>query len=312
MNRKAFALVAGVLIALNFAVLVAAYPSIPTVNSGCCDPGHLLAKDFSAYYIGAWRLLHDPAQVYTHGLLGDGEYWVLPQPQSYKYLPSFLLFVAPLVALPYLSALTAFDILQFLLLPAMAFLVYELTKGKSTLATLAVSVAALLLPLPLPGPNWSLSLSYYWQWAEGQSKVLATFLLLFALYLGKRGHPKLSGLVFGVAAFDPRFALLAAPIFLVSSSKPKVSAAYAFGAFALANFPLLYPPLGEGFIQMVLSSGISTPLYYYAYIPVVTIVLLSMLNGREIASAARRSVLRLRLHLVLHRPADDPRWGSQA
>jgi len=81
-----------------------------------------LAKDFSAYYIGAWRLIHDPSKVYTRGLINDGEYQIYPQPQAYKYLPSFLMVVFPFLSLSYHDALIAFDAFQFMLLPLMAFL----------------------------------------------------------------------------------------------------------------------------------------------------------------------------------------------
>jgi hypothetical protein len=169
------------------------------------DGGDRLAKDFSAYYIGAWRLLHDPSQVYTRGNVNDGEYQVYPQPQAYKYLPSFLLLVSPLLSLSYHDALVVFDSFQFALLPLMALLLYRLFSKKN-LATIFVVTVIVFLPFPLP--HWGPFATYFWQWAEGQAKVFETFLYLLAFYLGNSGRPHLSGITFGLAAFDPRFALL--------------------------------------------------------------------------------------------------------
>jgi len=97
-------------------------------------------------------------------------------------LPSFLLIASPLLLLPYQNALLAFDVFQFLLLPLIALLLYELIKERRLVIMIPAVVAVLLVPLPLPAPQWTISISYYWQWAEGQSKVLDTFLLLSALF----------------------------------------------------------------------------------------------------------------------------------
>src|SRR5579872_2872807 len=85
-KKRIFALVVAVLLALNFGTLVAAYPETFEIDSGCCAPNVALAKDFSAYYSAGWRLFNNPSQVYTHGLVNDGEYPILPQPEGYKYL----------------------------------------------------------------------------------------------------------------------------------------------------------------------------------------------------------------------------------
>ncbi len=124
-----------VLLVINFCTLVLAYPQTFKL-----DGVGTLAKDFSAYYIGSWRLLHDPAKVYTRGTVNDGEYQVSHQTQAYKYLPSFLVLLFPLLPLSYHDALIAFDIFQFMLLPLMAFLLYSLLGKKSLAVTLAVAV----------------------------------------------------------------------------------------------------------------------------------------------------------------------------
>jgi hypothetical protein len=280
-KRKVILSVAiGLLIVLNLITLIEAYPQTTIIDSGCCGD-RPLQKDFSAFYTAAWRLFNDPSHIYTVGNVNDGGPQTIPPPEAYKYLPSFLFMVAPFLVLGYQQALVAFDVFQFLLLPLMALLIYALVQKRGTAVTLIV--AAIVLILPLPWPHWGLSVPYYWQWAEGQSKVLETFLLLLSFYLGMKRRPKLSGLVFALTAFDPRFTLLSIPLFLLYNRDAlKKSGLVAVGFFALSNAVLIYPGVGSGFIAMLLSSGISTPLYYYALIPLVAIASLTVLNAREI------------------------------
>ncbi len=287
-SRTIFVAAVLCLLALNLVVLAAAYPETMTIDSGCCS-NRLLQKDFSAFYTAAWRLLYDPSHVYTPGNVSDGGLQTTPPPESYKYLPSFLLMVLPFAVLPYQQALTAFDVLQFLLLPLVALLVYELTKEKGAAAAVVVAVIALLLPSP--STHWSLSAAYYWQWAEGQSKVLETFLLLLSLHLGKTKKPVLSGVVLALSAFDPRFALLALPLFFMYN-RPSLRAAFGAGALALlvTNAVLFIPGVGSGFLVMLSTSGLTTPLYWYALIPLFTVVSLTLLNLRAIAGSLKAHI----------------------
>lgn len=277
-RKKILIITIAILLLINFFTFAMAYPE--TFN---LDAGGTLAKDFSAYYIGAWRLLHDPAQIYTHGIAVDGEYPIYPQPQAYKYLPSFLLFILPSLALNYHDALIAFNVLQFALLPLMAFLLNSLL-GKKNLAVAVVVMVIVFVPFPLP--HWGPFASYYWQWAEGQAKVFETFLYLLAFYLGSKGKPVLSGIVFGFAAFDPRFALLSLPLLIFyNKGALRTSIASSAATLLLSNFVLFYPATGLGFINMALNSGIRTPLYPYALIPLLTLVSLIAINIREIVGA---------------------------
>src|SRR5437016_190176 len=171
------------LLALNFSTFLSAYPQIPNIDSGCCS-NQPLAKDFSGVYIGAWRLFNDPAQVYTHGYAADGEVQIYPQPEQYKYLPSFLLMVSPVLLVKYQEATVLYDTVQFSLLPIIGILVYNLTKEKGWAITIIAEVITLLAPAAAPG--WGFSVAYFWQWNEGQSKVLETFLLTLSFYLGNR------------------------------------------------------------------------------------------------------------------------------
>ena len=286
-SKILFLVAIAALIILNFYTFLVAYPETSRLDSGIFGSG-VLAKDFSAYYIGAWRLLHNPSQVYTNGFVNDGEYPVHPQPAAYRYLPSFLVIVSPLLSLDYQQALVAFDVFQFALLPLMALLLYKLLNRKGLALTFAVAVIVLLAPLPLR--NWGLSASYFWQWGEGQAKVFDTFLLLLAFYLGDSGRPLLSGIVFALAGFDPRFAVLSLPLFLFYNRKNlRVSTESMLVALVVSNLALLYPGTGSGFLSMALSSA-TERLYYYAFIPLLMIISLTVVNGREMLAALSGSV----------------------
>jgi hypothetical protein len=287
-RRIIFLVATTLLLVLNLYTFIAAYPETSKLDSGISS-GPVLAKDFSAYYIGAWRLLHNPSQIYTHGFVNDGEYQVYPQPEAYKYLPSFLLMVSPFLILDYQQALVAFDVFQFALLPLMALLLYKLLSKKGLVLTVAVAVIVLLQPFPLP--NCGLSASYFWQWGEGQAKVFETFLLLLAFYLGDSGKPYLSGVLFALAAFDPRFALLSLPLLLwYNRGKLRASVGSTIATLIVSSLVLLYPGTGSAFLKMAVGPGVTTPLYYYTFIPLSMIVSLTVVNGREMASALSHSV----------------------
>jgi hypothetical protein len=282
-SRKAvLTAVIGGLIILNLFTFIAAYPETSKIDSGCCAV-QPLAKDFSAYYTSAWRLFRNPSQVYTRGFVDDGEFHVLPQPEAYKYLPSFLVLVSPLLTLDYQQALIVFDILQFLLLPVIGLMLCLLLREKGLLLNFAVAVVVLFQPFP--APNGGLSVTYFWQWGEGQAKVLETFLLMLAFYLGRVQKPRLSGVVLGLAAFDPRFALIAFPLFLTyNRRRMRSSVGAALGTLVISNIMLLYPGMGSGFLAVFFGSGLSTPVYPYTYIPLPTVLSLSVVNGKELAA----------------------------
>lgn len=272
------------LIALNLYTFTVAYPETYTPSPGINSSGSILAKDFSAYYVGAWRLWHNPGQIYHFGALGGVEPVTPPYPEAYKYLPSFLLIASPFLALDYQQALLAFDIIQFLLLPAIAFMLYKMLDKKSFAVTFAVMIIALLLPFPTA--NWGLSPSYYWQWGEGQAKVFLTFLLLLSFYFGSKNKPVLSGTAWALGFFDVRFGLLAIPLFIMYNRKKlKAAATSAVCVLALSNVMLLYPGMGAGFVGMVFGSGITTPLYYYSLIPFLTLIALIVVNFKEVVAA---------------------------
>ena len=279
-SKKVFIIAVAVVIALNLYTLVVAYPQTLTPSHGITPTAPILAKDFSAYYMGAWRLWNDPAHIYTSGSLNDGEPVILPHPETYKYLPSFLLVVSPFLALGYQPALTAFDIVQFLMLPAMGYFIYKILSGKPLAVTFIVILIALLLPWPFT--QWGLSPSYYWQWGEGQAKVFITFLLLLSFYLGWRGKPVLSAVAFAFGFFDPRFGLLAIPLFVsYNRGNIKLAGASAAVSLLLSNGMLMVSGMGSGFVAMVFSNAVATPLFYYSLIPLVTLSTLIAVNFKD-------------------------------
>lgn len=280
LSLSLFALGVAALIVLNLSTFIAAYPETYALSPGINTSGHILAKDFSAYYVAVWRLWNNPAHIYAVGALGGGEPVINPAPETFKYLPSFLLLTSPLLALTYQQALLAFDIFQFLLLPLMALLLYRMLEKKGLALTFIVMVIALLLPFPTS--HWGFSPSYYWQWGEGQAKVLETFLLLLSIYLASRGRPVLSGVVLAFGFFDPRFGLLAVPLFVMYNWKSlKLALPSLAGALVLSNVVLFYPGTGASFVNMVFLSSLSTPLYYYSLIPFFTFVVLIFVNLKE-------------------------------
>lgn len=181
----------------------------------------------------------------------------------------------------------------------MAFLLYSLLGKKSLAVTLAVAV---IVFIPLPLPHWGPIATYYWQWAEGQAKVFETFLFLLAFYLGTRGKPYLSAVAYGFAAFDPRFALLALPLFLFyNKSNLRTAVGAGVGVMLLSNFWLFYPPTGAGFINMIFTDGVNTALYAYAYIPLLTLAALIVVNAKEMAQAVSHFVTKLKGKVNSHR-----------
>jgi hypothetical protein len=280
LSRKALLALVSALLVLNLFTFLPAYSQVSTIDSGCCS-NHPLAKDFSAFYIGAWRLFHDPTQIYTHGNVSDGEPPIYPQPEQYKYLPSFLLIVSPFLLISYPQALDLFDIIQFMLLPIIGVMVYSLTKEKGWAITIIAETLTLLLPAAFPG--WGFSVGYFWQWNEGQSKVLETLLLTASFYLGTKGKTVSSGVLLGLAFFDPRFAIVSIPLFLAYNAARTASAVKSVVAtLVFSNLALLYPGVGLGFLEMVLSTGVGTALYPYAIIPLAEVVFLTFTNYYEV------------------------------
>lgn len=281
LSRKRLFIVAVIIVVLlNFYTLYVAYPTMSgPLNLG----GEDLPRDFSVYYLASWRMLHNPSQIFNTAPLDDGEPVIYPPITPYKYLPSFLVLVAPLLSLSYYQAFWVFDAVQFILMPIMAFLFYRILENKHPVVAVAVLVAVLLLPYPMAGRG--LSVSYFMSWAEGQAKILLSFLMLLSFYFGYKGKAALSGVAFALGAFDPRFAVLAFPLFLCYN-KGKLKRALAVTAVVLVAFNavVFYPGVSGGFVGMVFGSGTTTPLYTPAWIPLVMILCLFAVNSSQMVS----------------------------
>jgi MFS family permease len=281
-RRTKAVLVAGVagIVVMTLFTFFAAFPS--NIDPAFSQP---IAKDFSAYYVGIWRLFHDPSQLYTRGFINDGELHVYPVQEQFKYLPSFLLMISPLAILGYQQAIATFDVFQLALLPLIGLLTYRLARSKGLLA--AFLVTGIVLVLPAPAPGWGLSIPYFWQWAQGQAKVFEVFLILSTFYAGSLKIPVLSGALLGLSFFDPRFGILAVPLFVMYNRSRLSVAAVSFAAsLVVSNSALvLSPGMGAGFIGMVFSAGLSSVLYPYALIPTAPVLALWIMNRGEVAAA---------------------------
>jgi hypothetical protein len=274
-----------------FRVLESAYP---VVSNGAV-PGSNITIDFGAYYNAAWRLLHNPTQLYTNGVVG-GDYPFKVQPVPFLYLPYFAYFILPYLTLSFTSGAVAWDAFQFLLLPAMGFLLFKALRNYNIIVMIGVLWIVLLQPLPFP-PHYTVSFydlyhsqSYYWQWAEGQAKVFETFFVVLGFYLSKARRPYLAGVAYGIAFFDPRFPLLAIPLYLIiNRGQYRRFAIALFGTLAVGDLILLYDGLASSFITMVQTNGLGVPYYQYTWIPAYSIAALTAVEGFNLLYRAVRS-----------------------
>ncbi len=285
-RKQLFVVAAVIVIFLNFYTLAVAYPTMSgPLNLG----GEDLPRDFSVYYLASWRMFHNPSQIFNTAPLNDGEPVIYPPITPYKYLPSFLVLIAPLLSLNYYQAFWVFDAIQFILIPIMTFLLYRILEEKHPIVAVAVLVAVLLLPYPLAGRG--LSVSYFMSWAEGQAKILLSFFLLLSFYFGYKGKAALSGVAFALGAFDPRFAVFALPLFLFyNKGKLKCAVVVTFVVLIAFNVALFYPGTVQGFVDMVFGSGTTTPLYTPAWIPLVMIICLFAVNASQMVNELKNQL----------------------
>ena len=223
-RKTALLLVILLSVLLNLSAFLVAYPQTFQPQA----PN--LERDFSAYYLGAWRLIHNPSQIYHVGVL-PGDFQSYPSPQFFKYAPSFLLLILPFLSLNYSNALHAFDIVQLLSILALAFFVYKLMENKNLFLATVVSIVVIIDPILFSNSISYNSLGFmqsriynlhpqtfspmyfcgYWL---VNAHVLQTVLLVGALYFGFAKKPWVSALLFAFGVFDPRSALFAVPLLL--------------------------------------------------------------------------------------------------
>ena len=285
-NKRIILLVILIAVTLNITSFCVAYPEIDKPESAT------LARDFSAYYTGGYRLLHNPTKIYFDGVQ-PGDYKILPQPQPFKYTPSFLILFAPFLAMDYLTALTVFDVLQLALIPALAFFVYKLVKDKNLLLGAVAAIIILIQPLPTPSVNYppaplinlglfsvnsqAFAPSYYCGYLFVNAHILQAVLLLGALYLGFAKKPWLSALLFAFGLLDPRAAFVALPLLLWYNRQEIRQFLIATTIFVLAtNLPFfLYYDIGSTFLRTVMNTYIISQSYAYDWIPIYGVVALT-------------------------------------
>jgi hypothetical protein len=288
-NKEKIISVILIALALNTITFGLAFPETFKPVSGAW------ARDFSAYYIGEWRLFHNPTTIYC-GAVQPGDYPILPAPQTFKYTPSFLILFAPFLALNYQNALTVFDIIQFALFPLLAFFVYKMVKDKSLVSASLAAVIVLIEPLPTPPLNQealnllqsrffslnpeSFSPSYYVGYALANAHILQVTLLVGALYFGFTKKPWISALLFALGTFDPRGALLAVPLLLFYNRKKMPS--FICGAtlfLAITNLPFFfYHNIGFTFLQSETRGSIISLMYPYDWLPLYAVLALTLLE----------------------------------
>ena len=289
-NKKTLLiLVILIVVAINVVSFCVAYPETLKPESGN------LARDFSAYYIGEWRLLHNPTQIYYGGSLPT-DYQILPKPQSFKYTPSFMILFAPFLALSYQDALFAFEIVQIALIPALAFFTYKLVKDKGLSLAAVVALIVIVEPLPTP-PLYQTSIDlfhlqltnlipqsfapvYSIGYAVVNAHVLQTILLVGALYFGFSKKPWLSALLFTFGAFDPRAALFALPLILYyNRHKLKQFIVGAIAFIVMTNLPFFfYYGVGFTFLRTEVSGSIVSQMYPYDWLPLYVVAALTVME----------------------------------
>ena len=211
------------------------------------------------------------------------------------------------MALNYQNALNAFDIIQFLAMIPLAFFVYKLVKDKNLFLAAAVSLIVLLQPI-LISPSiqyndlnflhyrmWSLSIqtfspSYLCGYTLANAHILQNMLLVGALYFGFAKKPWLSALFFTFGAFDPRIALVAAPLLLWYN---RASLLKFIGGtavlLAVTNLPFfLYGGIGEAFLNSVFRGHVISQMYLYEYIPLYAVLSLTILEFGTVLYNRRR------------------------
>jgi hypothetical protein len=283
-NKKlTLMLVIIIALALNAFTFCLAYPETFKPMSP------VYAKDFSAYYIGEYRLLHNPSAIYIGGNQ-PGDYPITPNVQTFKYTPSFLIFFAPFITLSYQNALNLFDVLQFVSVFASAFFVYKIVKDKKLLWGAIAAFVVLIAFQP----------GYFWGYSQANAHIIQTSLLLGSLYFGYSKKLWLSGLLLAVAAFDPRGALLAVPLLLWYNRQKLLKFGLSAIAFLAAfNLPFFfYQNIGLNFLQTEVNGDIVSQIYSYDLIPIFGVATLTILEVATLIDKKTNFSLRIETKLL--------------
>jgi hypothetical protein len=288
-KKTAIILVIILAVLLNVNIFCQAYPQTFTPQSA------ILARDFSAYYTAGYRLFYNPSAVYSEGVQ-PGDYPILGQPQTFRYPPSFLIIFAPFLTLDYQNALNAFDIMQVLLIPVLAFFVYRLIEDKNLFLAVTVAIIVLIDPLLIAPSGVSYDIanflhyriislhaqtfspSYYCGYLLANAHILQTVLLVGALYFGFTKKPLLSALLFTFGILDPRAALFSLPLLLWYNRHAIWKFIAGSAAFlAVTNLPFFfYHGVGFALFQTNFRASVVSQMILYDWIPLYSIAALTM------------------------------------
>jgi len=285
-KKKALAAVIIVALALNVATFIEAYPrTFKQLDS-------TYAADFSAYYIGAWRLIQNPTAIYYSGDYIQGDYVILPKPQTFMYPPSFLVFFSPLLTLDYQTALNVFDFIQLISIFALAFLLYKLLQGKPLLLGSIAIVVVLLLPVADLNHFGLMYLfqGYYWGYALANAHVIQTALIAAAIYFAFIKKPWHSAFLVALSSFDPRVTLLAIPILLwYNRANLKKFLICSIGLIAAFNLPFFfYSNIALTFLEKRVNGSVGD-MYAYDWLPIVAVAALTAVEFIAVFAAKRKN-----------------------
>lgn len=284
-KKKILATILLIALAINIAIFITAYPR--TVK----PLDQTFAADFSAYYIGEWRLFHNPTTIYWSGDYLPGDVVILPKPQTFMYTPSFLVFFAPFLALDYQTALAVFDFIQLFSIFALTIFLYKILKDKDLILGAIATVIILVLPIPNLfgiGAEYTFP-SYYWGYALGNAHVIQTALIGAALYFGFAKKPWLSAFMVMMSCFDPRVTLLAIPILVwYNRASLRKFILASIGFIAVFNLPFFfYENIGLTFLEKRVKGDIITAMYAYDWLPLVAVATITVVEAVTIIAVKK-------------------------
>ena len=252
-----------------------------------------------------------------------GDYQILPNPQTFKYTPNFLVLFAPFLSLSYQNALIAFNFLQVALIPVLAFFVYKLVKDKNVIIGSAAAFLIIVGTYPTP-PVFSTALTinhsgfgfnifgfapeYLIGYSVVNAHLLQTVLLVCALYFGFAKKPWLSALLFTFGCLDPRAALFSVPLLLWYNRqhlRQFISGSAIF--LAVTNLPFFfYQNVGFAFLKTEVNGNIVSQWYGYDWLPLFAVATLMIAEILSVASKNRKENNQFTIQENQNIPNDQP------
>jgi alpha-1,2-mannosyltransferase len=200
------------------------------LSDGLIDPnGKPLGTDFSSFYAAGSLVLDGrAADVYNmaaHYAREQRMFGMATPYYSWLYPPIFLLVATPLALMPYRLALAVWQVLSFgLYLSVIGAIVGRIRRR-------AIALGPIWLPVAAGFPAVFINLGH------GQNGILTAGLLGAAL-LALPTRPVVSGVLFGLLAYKPQFALIA-PVALLAAGQWRSVVAAGITAIALVGITSL-------------------------------------------------------------------------